>query len=102
MGDLFLRHIRFVFDEVPFHAVLLRCFQDRRHIHLTGAQRVPALATSDTVRGLRSELLRDESALAAARERYRKAAASYNAMRDAFPGAPLLAALAYPDLPAGL
>ena len=69
---------------------------------VAGAQRVPALAASNTVQGLRNELLRDESALASARERYRRAAASYNAMSAAFPGAATLAALAYPDLPAGL
>ena len=69
---------------------------------VTGAQRVPALSTSGAVQDLRSELLRDESALAAARERYRQAAAGYNALSAAFPGAGTLAALAYPDLPAGL
>jgi LemA protein len=69
---------------------------------VVGAQRIPALAGSSAVLGLRNELLRDESALASARERYRQAAASYNALSGAFPGASVVAALAYPDLPAGL
>lgn len=69
---------------------------------VAGAQRVPALAASGAVQGLRRELLRDEAALAATRERYRHAAASYNDLSAAFPGAGALAALAYPDLPAGL
>ena len=69
---------------------------------VANAQRVPAVATSGAVQGLRSELLRDEAALAATRERYRHAAAGYNNLSAAFPGAGALAALAYPDLPAGL
>lgn len=69
---------------------------------VVGAQRIPALAASGAVLGLRNELLRDEAALASARERYRQAAASYNSLSGAFPGASVMAALAYPDLPAGL